>query len=103
MDIEWIRNRVAANEYIITLHADQERRNDRLDIGEVEAALQNGDIIEDYPDDPRGRSCLVHGPAAQRDVHVVCGRNTSGWLVIITVYLPRPPKWITPRQRRFKE
>ncbi len=35
-DINWIRERIVNNEYLITLHADQERRNDNLDIADVE-------------------------------------------------------------------
>ena len=99
LTIEWIREQVRKGEYIITLHGDNERRSDALDIAELEEVLLNGSVLEDYPDDKRGHSCLVHGRSSGRNVHVVCGRNTSGSLVIITVYLPKPPKWITPGRR----
>lgn len=59
----------------------------------------NGQILEDYPNDPRGPSCLVYGNARGRPVHVVCGRNRSGWLVLITVYIPTMPKWKSPTER----
>lgn len=68
MEIGWVQQRINANEYLITLHADQERRNDRLDIANLEAALLAGEIIEQYPDDPRGESCLVHGRVNAEDV-----------------------------------
>jgi hypothetical protein len=99
LTIEWIQDEVRKGEYIITLHGDNERRNDRLDVAELEEALLNGSIIEDYPDDKRGHSCLVLGRSGSRNAHVVYGRNSSGWLVIITVYLPGPPKWVTPARR----
>jgi len=59
----------------------------------------NGVILENYPDDPRGASCLVLGKTGERNVHIVCGRNTDGWLVIVTVYIPGLPKWKTPKER----
>ena len=99
LTIEWITARVDEGEYIITRHAEVERRNDSLSLVDVEEALRTGGIVEDYPDDSRGASCLVLGRADARDVHVVCGRNSYGWLVIITVYVPSLPKWRTPRER----
>jgi hypothetical protein len=101
--IEWIHDKVRDGEYLITVHADAERRNDGLDIPDLENALLHGSVIEDYAEDKRGHSCLVLGRSSGHDVHIVCGRNRSGWLVIITVYLPGPPKWVTPTTRRKPE
>ena len=98
---DWIAERVELSEYVFTRHAQEERLKDWLSIWEVEEALRNGVIIENYPDDPRGPSCLTLGRTGDRDVHIVCGRNTAGWLVIITVYLPSLPKWRTPRERNL--
>lgn len=92
LELAWIQERVRKNEYLYTFHADEERRNEGLSIAEVEEALLNGRILEDYPNDPRGPSCLVYGHAGVRPVHVVCGRNRWGWLVLITVYIPMMPK-----------
>ena len=40
---------------------------------EVEATVLKGDLIEDYPNDPRGHSCLMLGYGETgRAVHVVC-------------------------------
>jgi hypothetical protein len=40
---------------------------------EVEAVITQGDLIEDYPNDLRGHSCLLLGfGEAGRTVHVVC-------------------------------
>lgn len=47
----------------------------------------SAEIIENYPDDPRGHSCLVLGWLADgRPVHVVLGLSEP--LCIITVYDP---------------
>ncbi len=100
--INWIKKSIVNNKYLFTLHADEERRNDSLSVFEVETVLSNGEILEDYPEDRRGHSCLVVGKIKERFVHVVCGRNKSGWLVIITVYIPSTPKWETPIKRGEK-
>lgn len=99
LPLSWIQERVRKNEYLYTLHADGERRNDGLSTLEVEQALLNGQILGNYPRDPRGPSCLVYGDAAGQPIRMVCGRNRSGWLVLITVYIPALPKWKSPTER----
>jgi hypothetical protein len=41
------------------MHAQQERLADDLDVTEVEEAIVQGEILESYPHDPRGESCLM--------------------------------------------
>ncbi len=99
ISIEWIKERIGKDEYLITYHAETERRYDSLSILEIEQALIDGEILEEYPEDKRGVSCLVYGEVDNRPVHVVCGRNSDDWLVIITVYIPTLPKWKSPWER----
>lgn len=40
----------------------------------------------------------MYRPCNGRTLHVVCTINRSP-LLIITVYEPKPPKWITPTRR----
>jgi len=73
--------------------------NDNLTIHEVEEALLFGRVLENYPDDRRGESCLVVGYSNSGiPVHIVCGERGDK-LVIITVYIPSPPKFKTPYTR----
>ena len=73
--------------------------NDNLMISDVEEALLSGRILENYPEDKRGESCLVVGFSDSGvPVHIVCGER-DGKVVIITVYIPRPPKFKTPYER----
>lgn len=102
MDIGWIQKKVKSGKYLWTLHADVERRNDGLEIDDVEKALLGGTVLENYPNDPRGRSCLVCGENNGVPMHVVCGRNKADMLVIITIYKPISPKWLSPTERRKK-
>ena len=60
------------------------------DVGKV---LMNGEIIEDYPEDVRGHSCLILGfDRLGRAIHVVCSPKEE-YLAIITTYLPDPNQW----------
>lgn len=102
LKIEWIHGHVRRGEYYFSKHGDQERQNDNLTIAEVEEALLTGRILEQYKDTGRGESCLVVGFAEiGKPIHVVCGER-GDWLVIITVYIPRPPKFKSPYERGEK-
>jgi hypothetical protein len=97
---DFIRTEIAAQSYEISLHADDARIADGLTISQLEFALSNCQIIEHYPDDPRGESCLALGFSPEATpVHVVCGKNRSGHLILITVYIPAMPKWRDPYTR----
>lgn len=99
IEAEWIRQRIKQGEYLFSKHGDQERQNDNLYISEVKEALLSGRVLEQYEDTGRGKSCLVAGFTKQgKPIHIVCGER-GGWLVIITVYIPRPPKFKTPYER----
>ena len=58
-----IQATVLDHELNITLHAQQQMISRRISIGEVRKALISSttEVIEDYPGDPRGSSCLVYG------------------------------------------
>jgi len=57
---------------------------------EVEGVILSGTLIEDYPEDARGHSCLIGGQRGERRfVHVVC-----------SAYLPDPQYWTTPLRRK---
>ena len=96
----FIRAEIEKQNYEISLHADDERIADGLTVFQLEFALSNCEIIEQYPDNPRGESCLALGFTPERiPVHVVCGKSPSGRLILITVYIPTMPKWRDPYTR----
>ena len=98
MDVDTIKARVRGNDYVYTQHADIERKADGLTFAQVEEALLNGEILEQYPDTGRGESCLILGFSADIPVHAVCGWRGEK-VSIITVYIPRPPKFADPWTR----
>jgi hypothetical protein len=102
-NIEWIKTKVKENNYYFSRHGDKERQNENLTIKEIEEALLSGKIIEFYEDTGRGDSCLIAGfTDAGKPVHVVCGKRGEQ-LVIITVYIPLPPKFKSPFERGNKK
>lgn len=87
----------------ISLHAAEEALAEHIVRSEIEEAMLNAQLLEDYPDWWLGPSCLIYGRAGTgRDLHIVV--SYSGLPVtIITVYEPRPPKWVTPTLRGGKK
>lgn len=83
----------------VTRHAQEEMAEDEASLDEVLQAIQSGEILENYPEHRRGPCCLLGGYTTDgRALHVVC-TTIQPILVIITVYEPKLPKWITPTRR----
>jgi hypothetical protein len=98
MDIEEIRAIVRADRYVYSHHAEIECRADDLTFAQVEEALLNGELLEEYPDTGRGESCLVVGFAGDIPIHIVCGWRGDR-IALITVYIPTPPRFVDPWTR----
>ena len=91
--------------YLYLPHAiRQMSRPDRMiTTAEVRSAIQNGQIIEDYPEDSRGHSCLVLGKGYNgRPIHIVCSPRDE-FLAIITAYIPDPNQWAKDYKVRVKK
>jgi hypothetical protein len=94
-----IREQAAARAIRLTLHAHQEMVEEGITVNDLHTSLEEGILLENYPDHRRGPCCLVCGQAdSGRFVHIVCTTELPD-LVIITVYEPKPPKWETPFKR----
>jgi hypothetical protein len=60
---------------------------------EIRQVIECGEIIEDYPEDVRGHSCLLLGHGdSDRAIHVVCAPKDD-YLAIITAYVPDKKDW----------
>jgi len=99
MDIVRIQDKVLKREYSWRQHAIErsiERKIAEEDIAEV---ILNGEIIEEYPEDKYGPSCLIFGRTRQgRPIHVQCSLPPEVW--IITLYEPDPNEWLDFSKRR---
>lgn len=101
MDIESIRSKFKTNRYRISQHGEEERELDRITFKEIEEAIENSEIIERYPDDPRGPSCLIFGLTKEKKpIHLVCGNLLGERIILVTVYRPEPRRWIDFKKRR---
>lgn len=97
-NLEEIKTKVRANLYVYSYHADIERQADGLTFAQIEEALLNGEILEQYPDTGRGESCLILGFTDELPIHIVCGWRGER-VAVITVYIPSPPNFTDPRTR----
>jgi hypothetical protein len=52
LDIDEIGQLVRQERYEFSIHTQQERLEEDLDVTEIETALVQGEILEAYPDDP---------------------------------------------------
>lgn len=103
-DLEVVLKRIRAQADVenirVTQHAQQEMAEEGIMLDEVLEAIATGQILENYPEHRRGARCLLNGLTQNgRPLHIVC-TTARPILIIITVYGPKPPKWITPIQRR---
>ena len=89
-----VRERAAQRILYLPHAAKQMMRPDRMiSPFEIRGVIDGGEIIEDYPDDVRGHSCLMLGRGdAERPLHVVCAPKED-YLGIITAYIPTVENW----------
>ena len=98
--LEQVKSQAAAENIRVAQHAHQEMVAEDTTLDEVLQAISTAQIIENYPEHRRGACCLLYGSTGKgRPLHVVC-TTTLPLLIMITVYEPKPPKWVTPIQRR---
>jgi hypothetical protein len=68
----------------------------------VTEAVNNGEIIADYPHDTPYPSVLILGWVTQRPLHVVLAKDPSGVCQVITAYWPDSLIWSTDFKTRRK-
>ncbi len=69
MQIDQIREKVSEGEYRFSEHAIKRMIKRFIERFEVEEAIKNGEIIEEYPEDKYSPSCLIYGKTkAERDI-----------------------------------
>jgi hypothetical protein len=66
-----------------------------------EAISGGSEIIEDYPEDKYGPSCLILGfTKTGRPLHIQCSYPSRLLIKIITLYEPDPDLWVDFRVRK---
>lgn len=102
MKLDCLIKAIAANRILITGHARKEAEDDNILLTEIYWSVNQGEIIEDYPDDYPCPSCLVYGISPKnKPIHSVWAYNEQKELaILITVYRPNLNQWINWRVRR---
>lgn len=102
--IESIRAKIEGGTYEFSRHAVDQSILRHITLAEFREAILGGEIIEDYPDDKYGPSCLIFGVTSEeRPIHVQVSYPSRALLKIITLYEPDPDMWIDHKDRRHND
>lgn len=99
--IEAIQDKVATGVFEFSQHAVDQSILRHISVQEIIEAIAGGEVIEDYPNDKYGPSCLMMGfTRSGRPIHVQCSYPSRPLVKVITIYEPDPNQWVGYRQRR---
>lgn len=99
--IEEVRERIFAGQFELSKHAVYQSIIRHIGMQELREAIAAGEVIEDYPDDKYGPSCMIFGTTpAGRPLHGQCSYPSRTPVRIITLYEPTPDLWIDFKRRR---
>jgi hypothetical protein len=99
--IEAIRAKIVNDLFEFSQHAVDQSISRQISVREVREAMINGELIEDYPNDKYGPSCLILGwTTKKRPLHIQCSYPSRPLLKIITLYEPDPTRWLNYQHRR---
>jgi uncharacterized DUF497 family protein len=94
-----LRQQAEADAVRVTVHTHQEMVEEGVSLEEVREVLLDAAVVENYREHKRGPRCLVCRETTRgRHLHVLCTTSLEV-VVVITVYEPKPPKWVTPFKR----
>lgn len=98
--IEEIKKQIESGSYRFTIHGFERCVERGISPKETEDVILSGEIIEHYPDNKYGPSCLICGLTKEgRILHVQCSMDPV-W--IVTAYDPalNPEEWEVDFKRR---
>jgi hypothetical protein len=101
--IESIREKIEIDLFEFSKHAVDQSIIRHIRVKDVRTVIANGIIIENYPEDTYGPSCLIFGMTAERrPIHIQCSHPSRPIIKIITLYEPNPTHWIDFKKRRLR-
>jgi hypothetical protein len=87
---------------IVTQHSRRRFSERSISIDDICMAIDNGEIIEYYPEDYPFPSCLILGNSDGRAIHLVASIDEN-MIYLITAYIPDPVKWDCDLKTRKEE
>ncbi len=101
--LQLIRDRASQRILFLPHAVRQMSRADRMiSTADVRKVIEEGEVVEDYPEDTRGHSCLILGRGRDgRPIHIVCAPKDE-YLVVITAYIPDEAQWSKDFKMRIK-
>lgn len=94
-----LKEKFREKEYLFSAHASDKAAQRGITSLEIEEAIENGEVIEDYPDDKYSPSCLIYGQTnSGKILHVLVSYPEI--TKIITVYEPNPDEWEAGKLRK---
>lgn len=101
--VDEIRAKIALGQYEFSRHAVDQTILRRITLTEIREVTSNAELLEYYPNDKYGPSCLILGfTESRRPLHVQCSYPSRTLIKIITLYEPDPALWFNFRVRRQK-
>ena len=95
-----LREKFPIDQFEFSRHALDQSMLRMISVREIREAIQTAVLIEDYPDDKYGPSCLLLGfTQAGRPLHVQCSYPSRPVVKVVTVYEPDPADWIELREK----
>ena len=87
--LQQMREKVRQQQYVMTLHAEEEMADDELSIYDIESVILTGEILERQKDKNTDESKYrINGLGLENaEIEVIAKLSLTGKLVIITVYL----------------
>ena len=96
-----IRRKIRIGQVEFSQHAADQSIIRGISMQDFRDAMEQSEVIEDYPHDKYGPSCLVLGfTLSQRPLHIHCSYPMRPIIKIITLYEPEPSRWIDFKVRR---
>lgn len=99
--LDEIQEKVRGDQFEFSKHAVDQSIVRRISLQELREAISSGEVIEDYPNDRYGPSCLIYGETLDsRPLHIQCSYPSRPLVKIITLYEPNPNRWVNFRERQ---
>ncbi len=96
-----LQEKVRTDQLEFSKHATDQSIKRDISVREAKEVILRGEVIEDYPDDKYGPSCLIFGRTSEeRPLHVQCSYPSRPLVKVITLYEPDPDRWINFRRRK---